>query len=80
MSTRSAADPSRNEGHFPWVIQQGLGHVFGGDMADPTHRRLTCPRIAHMQQGLGKNLYLTLSVFVERSRLLPITIFLSPRY
>ena len=25
--------------------------------------RLTCPRIAYMPQGLGKNLYPTLSVF-----------------
>ncbi|MGD5575275.1 ATP-binding cassette domain-containing protein, partial [Xanthomonas citri pv. citri] len=27
------------------------------------HRGLTCPRIAYMPQGLGKNLYPTLSVF-----------------
>ncbi|HVY17633.1 MAG TPA: ribosome-associated ATPase/putative transporter RbbA, partial [Rhodopila sp.] len=27
------------------------------------HRRRTCPRIAYMPQGLGKNLYPTLSVF-----------------
>jgi ribosome-dependent ATPase len=37
--------------------------VLGGDMADPAHRRAACPRIAYMPQGLGKNLYPTLSVF-----------------
>ena len=44
-------------------IQAGQVHVLGGDMADAAHRRLTCPRIAYMPQGLGKNLYPTLSVF-----------------
>ena len=29
----------------------------------PRHRRAVCPRIAYMPQGLGKNLYPTLSVF-----------------
>lgn len=43
-------------------IQQGSVHVLGGDMADAEHRRLHCPRIAYMPQGLGKNLYPTLSV------------------
>lgn len=45
------------------VIQQGRIEVLGGDMADAAHRREVCPRIAYMPQGLGKNLYLTLSVF-----------------
>jgi ribosome-dependent ATPase len=45
------------------VIQQGHVAVLGGDMADAMHRAMTCPRIAYMPQGLGKNLYPTLSVF-----------------
>jgi ribosome-dependent ATPase len=45
------------------VIQEGHVEVLGGDMADAAHRRRTCPRIAYMPQGLGKNLYPTLSVF-----------------
>ncbi|WP_454918982.1 ribosome-associated ATPase/putative transporter RbbA [Xanthobacter sediminis] len=45
------------------VIQQGRITVLGGDMADARHRRTTCPQIAYMPQGLGKNLYPTLSVF-----------------
>lgn len=44
-------------------IQTGRVLVLGGDMADAAHRRRTCPRIAYMPQGLGKNLYPTLSVF-----------------
>ncbi|MCS0504993.1 ribosome-associated ATPase/putative transporter RbbA [Ancylobacter mangrovi] len=44
-------------------VQQGRIEVLGGDIADATHRRLTCPRIAYMPQGLGRNLYPTLSVF-----------------
>ena len=32
-------------------------------MADSRHRTAVCPRIAYMPQGLGKNLYPTLSVF-----------------
>lgn len=44
-------------------IQAGQVHVLGADMADAAHRRRTCPRIAYMPQGLGKNLYPTLSVF-----------------
>src|SRR3974377_2621213 len=43
-------------------IQQGKVMVLGGDMADGRHRRDACPRIAYMPQGLGKNLYLELSV------------------
>jgi ribosome-dependent ATPase len=45
------------------AVEQGRVHVLGGDMADAAHRRLTCPQIAYMPQGLGKNLYPTLSVF-----------------
>ena len=44
-------------------IQQGQVEVLGGDMGDSQHRRRTCPSIAYMPQGLGKNLYPTLSVF-----------------
>ncbi|MBF7730115.1 ribosome-associated ATPase/putative transporter RbbA [Pseudomonas sp. N040] len=44
-------------------IQQGQIEVLGGDMASSSHRRRTCPHIAYMPQGLGKNLYPTLSVF-----------------
>jgi len=43
-------------------IQQGSIEVLGGSMADARHRRQVCPRIAYMPQGLGKNLYATLSV------------------
>ena len=44
-------------------IQQGQVEVLGGDMASARHREAVCPRIAYMPQGLGKNLYPTLSVF-----------------
>jgi len=44
-------------------IQEGRVEMLGGDMADAGHRRDVCPRIAYMPQGLGKNLYPTLSVF-----------------
>ncbi|MBS0510155.1 MAG: ribosome-associated ATPase/putative transporter RbbA [Proteobacteria bacterium] len=43
-------------------IQQGRVEVLGGDMAGARHRSAVCPRIAYMPQGLGKNLYPTLSV------------------
>jgi ribosome-dependent ATPase len=43
-------------------IQQGQIEVLGGDMAQAGHRRNVCPRIAYMPQGLGRNLYATLSV------------------
>ena len=36
--------------------------VLGGDMRDLTHRNRICPKIAYMPQGLGKNLYFTLTV------------------
>ncbi|NMY13007.1 ribosome-associated ATPase/putative transporter RbbA [Pseudomonas veronii] len=44
-------------------LQQGSLRVLGGDMASAGHRRQVCPRIAYMPQGLGKNLYPTLTVF-----------------
>ncbi|RJL07284.1 ABC transporter ATP-binding protein/permease, partial [Paracoccus siganidrum] len=44
------------------VIQQGRIEVLGGDMGDARHRARICPRIAYMPQGLGRNLYQTLSV------------------
>jgi ribosome-dependent ATPase len=44
-------------------MQQGSVTVLGGDMGDIRHRRDACPRIAYMPQGLGKNLYLELSVY-----------------
>ena len=43
-------------------IQQGSVRVLGGDMAEARHRSATSPRIAYMPQGLGRNLYQTLSV------------------
>ncbi|WP_455231339.1 ribosome-associated ATPase/putative transporter RbbA [Geopseudomonas aromaticivorans] len=43
-------------------IQQGEVQVLGGDMGSKAHRNGVCPRIAYMPQGLGKNLYPTLSV------------------
>ncbi|WP_082205076.1 ribosome-associated ATPase/putative transporter RbbA [Gilliamella apicola] len=44
------------------VIQEGLVYVLDGDMKDKSHRQNVCTRIAYMPQGLGKNLYPTLSV------------------
>jgi ribosome-dependent ATPase len=44
-------------------LQQGSMTVLGGDIADVRHRRAVYPQIAYMPQGLGKNLYLELSVY-----------------
>ncbi|MCQ2352681.1 MAG: ribosome-associated ATPase/putative transporter RbbA [Victivallaceae bacterium] len=44
------------------AMQTGELRVLGGDMRDSNHRTEICPRIAYMPQGLGKNLYFTLSV------------------
>src|SRR5215471_11854655 len=44
-------------------IQTGTVEVLGGDIADAEHRADVCPRIAYMAQGLGKNLYPTLSCY-----------------
>ncbi|AUW12550.1 ribosome-associated ATPase/putative transporter RbbA [Klebsiella michiganensis] len=45
------------------VIEHGNIMVLGGDMSDVRHRQDVCPKIAWMPQGLGKNLYHTLSVY-----------------
>jgi ribosome-dependent ATPase len=44
-------------------VQTGQVEVLGGDIGDAGFRRAVSPRIAYMPQGLGKNLYPTLSVF-----------------
>ncbi|HET9816840.1 MAG TPA: ATP-binding cassette domain-containing protein, partial [Xanthobacteraceae bacterium] len=44
-------------------IQTGKVTVLDGNMADERHRRASYGRIAYMPQGLGRNLYPTLSVF-----------------
>ncbi|NDW07128.1 ribosome-associated ATPase/putative transporter RbbA [Jiella pacifica] len=43
-------------------IQTGRVMALGGDMADAGQRRQSSPRVAYMPQGLGRNLYPTLSV------------------
>jgi ribosome-dependent ATPase len=44
-------------------LQTGTVEVFGGDMHRADFRNTIAPRIAYMPQGLGRNLYATLSVF-----------------
>lgn len=44
-------------------IQTGAVHALAGDMHDRRHRRRCFNRIAYMPQGLGKNLYPTLSIY-----------------
>jgi ribosome-dependent ATPase len=44
-------------------IQTGTVRVLDGDMRHQSHRTAACSRIAYMPQGLGQNLYATLSVF-----------------
>jgi ribosome-dependent ATPase len=44
------------------VMQEGQLEVLGSDMRSARLRRQICPRIAYMPQGLGKNLYPSLSV------------------
>ena len=44
-------------------IQSGTVTVLDGNMAEERHRRGSYGRIAYMPQGLGRNLYPTLSVF-----------------
>ncbi|MBO9680618.1 MAG: ribosome-associated ATPase/putative transporter RbbA [Acidovorax sp.] len=44
------------------AVQEGRVEALGGDMGSKAHRDRVCPRIAYMPQGLGKNLYPTLSV------------------
>ena len=43
-------------------LQEGSVWVLGGDMRAKKHRQRVCPNIAYMPQGLGKNLYHSLSV------------------
>jgi ribosome-dependent ATPase len=43
-------------------MQEGRVTVLDGDIGDAGHRRAVGPRVAYMPQGLGKNLYLELSV------------------
>ncbi|MBR3194356.1 ribosome-associated ATPase/putative transporter RbbA [Bosea sp. (in: a-proteobacteria)] len=45
------------------TIQHGSVHALGGDLSDKTQREARRGRIAYMPQGLGRNLYPTLSVF-----------------
>jgi ribosome-dependent ATPase len=44
-------------------LQSGRVSALGGDMAEARHRAACAARIAYMPQGLGRNLYPTLSVF-----------------
>jgi len=44
-------------------IQTGQIEVLGGDIADPRFRNDISARVAYLPQGLGKNLYPTLSIF-----------------
>jgi len=44
------------------AVQEGEVKVLGGDMREQARRKRVCPLIAYMPQGLGKNLYPTLSV------------------
>src|SRR4051794_4329222 len=43
-------------------IQEGDIQVLGGPIADAKFRTMTAERIAYLPQGLGKNLYPTLSI------------------
>ncbi len=43
-------------------LQKGSLHVLGADLSDKRQREALSPRIAFMPQGLGKNLYPTLSI------------------
>ena len=45
------------------IIQTGEVEVLGGNIKDKNYRRQICTKIAYMPQGLGKNLYMTLSVY-----------------
>jgi len=44
------------------TIQKGNVQVLGGPIADAKFRTMTAERIAYLPQGLGKNLYPTLSI------------------
>ncbi|MDP2697070.1 ribosome-associated ATPase/putative transporter RbbA [Thalassospira sp.] len=43
-------------------VQAGRVETLGGDMATDRHRNAVSPRIAYMPQGLGKNLYMDLTI------------------
>ncbi len=43
-------------------VQTGKVETLGQDMSDRRSRRLVSPRISYMPQGLGKNLYMSLSI------------------
>src|SRR4029077_2275089 len=43
------------------IVQEGRAEVLGGDITDARFRNSVCARVAYMPQGLGKNLYPTLS-------------------
>lgn len=44
-------------------IRTGTVHVLEGDMRSRVHRQAVCSQIAYIPQGLGGNLYATLSVY-----------------
>lgn len=44
-------------------IEDGSVRVFDGDMREERFRASVHPRIAYMPQGLGKNLYMSLSIY-----------------
>ncbi|MFL6845728.1 MAG: ribosome-associated ATPase/putative transporter RbbA [Allosphingosinicella sp.] len=44
-------------------IQEGTAQVLGGDIGDAKFRTAIAERIAYLPQGLGKNLYPTLSIY-----------------
>ncbi|MES2089108.1 MAG: ATP-binding cassette domain-containing protein, partial [Pseudomonadota bacterium] len=44
-------------------LQTGSMHVLGGDLRDRKFRQALAPRVAFMPQGLGRNLYRSLSVY-----------------
>ncbi len=44
-------------------LQSGTIEVLGVDIDNKKNRNDICPRIAYMPQGLGKNLYMSLSVY-----------------
>ncbi|MDQ1268604.1 MAG: ribosome-dependent ATPase, partial [Campylobacterota bacterium] len=44
-------------------VQRGSVEVLGGDIKSASFRKKVSPRIAYMPQGLGKNLYMLLSVY-----------------
>jgi ribosome-dependent ATPase len=44
-------------------LQTGTAEVLGGNIDDPRFRNTVSARIAYLPQGLGKNLYPTLSIF-----------------